>query len=77
MTYKTEDEMIPTEAVLDLEAVSQSLQFLANSATEVARVLSCASPQDRDRLRVEVKTLRRSLRQLDRETGQIERTTRP
>jgi len=67
MTYKTEDEMIEGGDMLNLEAVSQSLEFLANSADEVAAVLKCASPQDQDKLEAEIRTMRHALRRLIRE----------
>jgi hypothetical protein len=50
--------------VLRLEALSQSLAFVAHSAEEVTELLRQTGPQDRSRVRSEMETLRRAVRQL-------------
>lgn len=55
--------------VLRLEALSQSLRFVANSAAEVTEVLRRTGPRDLGRVRAEMDTLRRAVRQLAIEVG--------
>lgn len=53
--------------VLRLEALSQSLGFVANCADEVAAALKTASPDDRRRLDREILVLRHAVRRLTKE----------
>jgi len=56
------------DGVLRLEALSQSLGFVANSMDEVSVLLKGTSPEERVRLKGEIETLRRAVARLDRET---------